>query len=54
MTGKNGTTVVFKPNPRKFELLASNALGEDSNATPAISNGEIFIRTFKNLYCIAE
>jgi hypothetical protein len=52
LTARNGTTVVFRPEPRKFELLASNALGEDSNSTPAISNGEIFIRTFKNLYCI--
>ena len=25
-----------------------------SNATPAISAGEIFLRTDKNLYCIAE
>jgi outer membrane protein assembly factor BamB len=54
VTSKNGTTVVFKPNPRKFELVASNALGEDSNSTPAVSNGELFIRTFKNLYCIRE
>lgn len=52
VTSRNGTTVVFRPNPRKFELLATNALGEDSNSTPAISNGEMFIRTFKNLYCI--
>jgi outer membrane protein assembly factor BamB len=52
VTSRNGTTVVFRPNPGKFELLASNALGEDCNSTPAISNGELFIRTFKNLYCI--
>lgn len=54
MTARNGTTVVFKPNPAKFELVASNALGEDSNSTPAISDGEIFLRTFKNLYCIKD
>jgi len=52
VTSRSGTTVVFRPSPQKFELLASNALGEDSNSTPAISNGEIFIRTFKTLYCI--
>jgi len=54
VTGQSGTTAVFKPSPDKFELVSSNALGEHCNATPAISNGQIFIRTFKNLYCIAE
>jgi outer membrane protein assembly factor BamB len=54
VTDQKGRTVVFKPSPEKFELVAVNELKEDSNATPAISNGEIFIRTAKNLYCIAE
>jgi len=54
VTDQKGRTVVFKPNPEKFESLAVNEMGEDSNSTPAISNGEIFIRTFKGLYCIAE
>jgi hypothetical protein len=31
-----------------------NDLGETSNATPAISDGEIFLRSDKRLYCIAE
>jgi outer membrane protein assembly factor BamB len=51
---QKGKTTVFKPSPEKFELVATNDLGEGSNSTPAVSNGEIFIRTFKNLYCIAE
>ena len=42
------------PGPEEFELLSSNKLGERCNSTPAVSDGEIFIRTFKNLYCIAE
>jgi outer membrane protein assembly factor BamB len=54
VTGQNGTTVVFKPSPEKFDLIAANALNENSNSTPAISNGEIFIRTFKHLWCISE
>jgi outer membrane protein assembly factor BamB len=54
VTDQKGKTTVFKPTPEKFELVASNDLGEGSNSTPAISNGEIFIRTFKSLYCIAE
>jgi outer membrane protein assembly factor BamB len=54
VTDKKGRTTVFRPNPEKFEALATNELGEDSNSTPAISDGQIFIRTFKNLYCIGE
>jgi outer membrane protein assembly factor BamB len=51
---RNGETVVLAANP-KFELLAVNKLGrgEDTNSSLAISNGNIFIRTFKNLWCIA-
>jgi hypothetical protein len=41
-------------NPEKFELLAMNDLGEPSNATLAISDCQIFLRTNAHLYCIAE
>jgi hypothetical protein len=48
-----GTYVVAaKP---EFELLAHNTIeGDDSrtNASPAISDGHIFLRTDANLYCI--
>jgi outer membrane protein assembly factor BamB len=54
VTDQAGKTVVFKPNPEKYEGIAINDLGEKSNSTPAISDGQIFIRTFKNLYCIGE
>jgi outer membrane protein assembly factor BamB len=53
-TSQDGTTHVFKPSPEKYESLAKNPLGEPSNATPALSDGEFFIRTHKNLYCIGE
>jgi outer membrane protein assembly factor BamB len=53
VTNQDGATVVFKPNPEKFELIARNELGEHSNSTPALSNGQIFLRTYENLYCIA-
>jgi hypothetical protein len=39
---------------RRFNLLATNDLGEATNATPAISDGQIFLRTDGHLYCIAE
>jgi outer membrane protein assembly factor BamB len=54
VTNQAGTTVVFRPNPERFELLAENTLGEQSNSTLAVSEGRIFLRTFENLYCIEE
>ncbi len=49
----NGTYVVAaKP---QFELLAHNKFDEDdsrANASPAVSGGQLFLRTDRNLYCI--
>jgi len=53
-TSKKGTTYVFAPDPTQFKLLATNPLNETTNSTLAPSNGEIFLRTFKHLYCIAD
>ena len=39
----------------KFESLAVNSLGSETmNASLAVSDGNLFIRTHKNLWCIAE
>lgn len=54
VTSRRGITSVFRPDPAKLEVLASNDLGEPSHATPAISDGQIFLRTDAHLYCIAE
>jgi len=54
VTSRRGVTTVFRANPEKLEILAENDLGEPSHATPAISDGEIFLRTDAHLYCIAE
>jgi hypothetical protein len=55
VTDQGATTHVFRPSPKKFELVASNGLGpgEKSNSTPAFSDGEIFLRTHSSLFCIA-
>lgn len=53
-TGQKGVTRVFAPNPDQYEELAVNDLGEQTHATPAFSDGEVFIRTWQKLYCIAE
>jgi outer membrane protein assembly factor BamB len=54
VTAQSGNVFVFKPTPEKFDLLYKNVMGEGSNATPAVSDGEFFIRTHKQLFCIAE
>ena len=54
LTNQDGTTIVFRPSPDGYEELAKNRLGEPSNSTPALSNGQIFIRTFEHLYCIGK
>lgn len=54
VTGQNGITRVLAPNKDRYELLAENDLGEQSNSTPAVSDGQIFLRTFDALYCIED
>jgi hypothetical protein len=44
---------VLKASP-KFEVLATNSSPETTMASLAMSNGEIFIRTHKNLWCIGK
>src|SRR5207248_2318414 len=49
----SGDAFVLKASP-KFELLATNSLGETDNASLAVSDGDIFIRTHKALWCLCE
>jgi outer membrane protein assembly factor BamB len=51
VTNEDGLTVVFKAGPT-FELLAENDLDDYTLSSPAISDGQIFIRTAKFLYAI--
>ncbi len=56
MTLKSGKVYVAAAKP-EFELLATNDLSSDTSgfdATPAVSNGQLFIRSHKFLYCIGE
>jgi hypothetical protein len=52
----DGTTLVLQAGD-EFKLLASNKITNDDEsfaATPAISHGQIFLRSDKNLYCVGE
>ena len=53
-TSQKGDTIVFAADPKEFRMIAKNSLGERTNSTPAISNGQIFIRTANALWCIEE
>jgi len=48
-----GQTFVLTASP-KFQLLATNEMREPIYAAPAAANGQILLRTWKNLYCIAH
>jgi outer membrane protein assembly factor BamB len=51
--GQEGTAVVLKHGPM-LEPLATNKLDDRFDASPALVDGEIFLRGYKNLYCLAE
>jgi len=53
VTNEDGVTTVVKAGP-EFEVLAENALNDYCLSSPAISGGQIFIRTAQNLYCIGK
>lgn len=53
LTSRDGMTLVIK-NAESFEVLASNKLDDDVDASLAIVDDEIFLRGRKFLYCIAE
>ena len=52
-SSEDGDIFVVRAGP-KYELLAQNPMGEVLMATPAISDGIIFVRGINNLYAIAE
>jgi outer membrane protein assembly factor BamB len=47
-----GDTFVLRASP-EFELIATNSLGERTLASHALTDGDIFIRTYNALWCIA-
>jgi outer membrane protein assembly factor BamB len=51
LSARDGKVSVVKAG-KKFELLAQNDLGESLSASPAISNGTIYLRTFDHLWAI--
>lgn len=50
-TARDGVITVVKPG-KEFEFLAENKLGESIAATPAPSDGTLYLRTFDHLWAI--
>ena len=62
ISNERGATFVFKANPMKFALVATNQLGNSAFATPTICKSQIFLRIGAGagrsrqewLYCIGK
>src|ERR1044072_28389 len=53
ITNEDGLTTVLKAGD-KFEVLAENDLADYTLASPAISDGQIYLRTTTHLWCIGK
>lgn len=61
ITNMQGKTFVFRASPEKFQSIAENQLGDEGFASPAVSRGQMFLRTADSstgtrqewLYCLA-
>jgi outer membrane protein assembly factor BamB len=47
----DGRMTLVRPGP-ELEVVRKNELAEECRASPAISNGRLYLRGMKNLYCI--
>ena len=48
-----GITTVLRSGP-KFDVISRNDIAEQVSSSPAISNGQIFLRSDKHLFCIGS
>ncbi|HWE95973.1 MAG TPA: PQQ-binding-like beta-propeller repeat protein [Tepidisphaeraceae bacterium] len=52
-TDQSGQTTVWSAGDA-LKIQSQNPLNEKTRATPVFSDGQIFIRTYENLYCIGK
>jgi outer membrane protein assembly factor BamB len=53
LTDDRGMTYVLK-GTGAFDVVSRNPLGDDCYSSPAVSQGQLFIRTAHHLYCIGK
>ena len=51
--GRKGTTQVIR-NAETLEVLATNVLDDEFDASPAIVGSQLFLKGKKNIYCISD
>ena len=51
--GRDGTTLIFQAD-RTFHAIAQNRIGDAADATPAMSDGRLYLRSNKWLWCIGH
>lgn len=52
-TNDDGKTTIIRPGP-KLDIVAENSLGEPIQASPAVSDGHIYMRAPSRLFAIGE
>ena len=50
---RTGTTSIVEAG-KEFKLIGQSSIGEKSDCTPAFASGMMYIRGYKNLYCIGK
>jgi outer membrane protein assembly factor BamB len=53
VTNSGGQTLVLSAK-KDFQLLATNPVNEMTRGSPAFSNGQVFLRTHKSLWCFGK
>jgi outer membrane protein assembly factor BamB len=53
MPSDEGVITVIKPGS-EFKEIAKNRMGEKMYASPAISNGKLYLRGFQHIFCIGN
>ena len=53
LSSEDGDVLVVAAGP-KFEVLATNPMGESLMATPAFSDGILYVRTATSLFAIGK
>jgi outer membrane protein assembly factor BamB len=53
LVARDGVVTVFKTG-REFKILATNKMGDEISASPAVSQGRIYLRGFQALYALSQ
>lgn len=53
VTARDGVTTVLKAGP-EFQVIAENRIPDQISASPAVSDGVIYLRGWKALYAIGK